>query len=131
MKLRHLHKYLCPAWWYHVRRSWNFQSFTPHWFCRWCPITQFLQAGTAYRISRMGTCHLRNRTLRLTQSLNDILNFWVSTQDLTTPPIQWAEEMANMACDALDIEKTGKESEVMRSAKGTQIHGRSECVYPF
>ena len=43
-------------------------------------------------------------------ALNAILDLWVATQDLTTPPIQWAEEMALIACEALDA--TAKEKEV-------------------
>jgi len=48
MNLWKLHK-LCPSWRHHVRRTWNFQVFTPHWFCRWCPLVTFRNCGRAYR----------------------------------------------------------------------------------
>ena len=42
---------LCPAWRYHVKRSWNFQTWTRHWFCRYCPLIQFMSCGKAYRLT--------------------------------------------------------------------------------
>jgi len=35
-------------------------------------------------------------------ALKKILNYWANSQDLTTPPIQCAEHMAGIACEALD-----------------------------
>ena len=37
-------------------------------------------------------------------ALEKILDYWVNTQDAPPeqPRIQWAEEMADIACDALD-----------------------------
>jgi len=52
-------------------------------------------------------------------ALEKILKLWANSQDLTTPPIQWAEEMAGIACDALsnDIQNNLKCRSMMNRRK--------------
>lgn len=43
---------LCPAWRYHVARTWNMEPpFKTHWFCAKCPVKQLNGIGKAYRVA--------------------------------------------------------------------------------